>query len=671
MVKHTPPPEQEPGRTDDGSRRPASSPGWRWILLLVLVALVARSAYWTEIRSFELYETPILDAEFYVEWAEHLSGLQASPHHAEFPQQAPLYPFLLSLVLRVQDRVSIDTIVGLQFLLGTIQAVLIGLLAARIFGVATGRIAGLLAALYVPFFFNEATVMPTALHCLLVVLLLLAAQRLYLAPTARLALLTGIAAGATYLCRAESLVTIVFVGAGLLLATRFRLRRALPLGLVFTAGMAPSFLAFGLYCHSETGVFRVMPMSGGLNLYVGANPEARGTAEPPSSLARNREFIVEDARKMTERELGREVTFDEISTHLKSKVFAFIRERPGDYLYLLLTKLWLFVHGQEVSDILHYRFMDSVSVTKKVLSLLFDFRLLGPLSLLGMALALGQLRGSLVLYLGVLGTAMVILVFAVATRYRLPAAPAFLCFAGFALRDLAAALRSPGRLARKSGLVLGFLLLFIVQNAPATALDIRTGQVWINVGNIRRRAGNLDGALDAYRTAIEVEPASYAALMLQGEIHHERGEIEEARRAYSEVTRRFPSVLNAWMNLGIVHLEAGEHGLAIRCFGEASRLDPQSSEPLHALAVALGKSERWEEAVAPSRAALERSPEDPALLNQLAWTLFNRPGRTREQLEEARDHCERAVDIATARALPELTSYRDTLERVRKALRLD
>jgi tetratricopeptide (TPR) repeat protein len=133
---------------------------------------------------------------------------------------------------------------------------------------------------------------------------------------------------------------------------------------------------------------------------------------------------------------------------------------------------------------------------------------------------------------------------------------------------------------------------------------------WINLGVIRRRLGDLPGAEEAYRRALEADheaPITYqnlAALYSHqgnytaakevlaladqrsnrnpytyldlGDFSLRQGDLDAAERFYRRALRLDSKLVEAHAAMGLYAVEAGEMGLARRSLRKARRLDPES-----------------------------------------------------------------------------------------------
>ncbi|MCA9492479.1 MAG: tetratricopeptide repeat protein [Myxococcales bacterium] len=154
----------------------------------------------------------------------------------------------------------------------------------------------------------------------------------------------------------------------------------------------------------------------------------------------------------------------------------------------------------------------------------------------------------------------------------------------------------------------------------ALELDDRLGPAWVNLGVARRRHGDQDGAERAYRRAIELEPDQLSAWRNLGMLLRLEGRTDAAAELLSLADRpgrRDPFTL---LVLGDWSLEAGDVEGADRFFRRAWTLAPNHPEILAARAeAALGAGElerawRW------SRRAQRADADNPrvaAVLRQL------------------------------------------------------
>ena len=121
------------------------------ILILVLAALF-RLLYFTELSRSPFFRHPVLDAQYYTDWAEKLawSGFEPLPDY----QGNPLYPYFLALCFRVFGTGPYFPRL-VQHALGVLTCLLVFQAGKSLFRPGTALLAAFLYALYVPALFYE------------------------------------------------------------------------------------------------------------------------------------------------------------------------------------------------------------------------------------------------------------------------------------------------------------------------------------------------------------------------------------------------------------------------------------------------------------------------------------------------------------------------------------
>jgi protein O-GlcNAc transferase len=198
------------------------------------------------------------------------------------------------------------------------------------------------------------------------------------------------------------------------------------------------------------------------------------------------------------------------------------------------------------------------------------------------------------------------------------------------------------------------------------------------LGNERRAAGDLEGAIESYRRALQLEPHHVASLYNLGLVLRETKRLEEAERCFRRVCELEPRDADALLHLAslldarssvaeaaiayrkVVALDAGNAGAwlclgaicvetsteeAIRCLETCLRLEPETASAHHHLGRALKKLGRAERAAGAYRRALELAPASETH-NDLGNLLLDE-GR----LAEAAGHYREALGLWPENAL--------------------
>jgi hypothetical protein len=259
--------------------------------------------------------------------------------------------------------------------------------------------------------------------------------------------LLGAVGGMATITRPPLLVCVVACSVWLLIR-HWRRRAGVTAIWQTIAGLAVGFtvvtLPVALACQEVTGSFRVLPAGGGLNLYIGNNPDATQTeaARPWAEFERLRSLP------------AREGSYDLYArqAHFHDRIFTYLRTDPVGFLRGLLRKAGQFISARELTGILDvylYRTWSTVHrlLTWRIGAFGFPFGVLLPLSVIGMIGCRKRLGAPLLLCL-VFFAALTILV-RYEARYRIPLVPLLAIGAAAGVSWLAAQVRK----ARWSALV--------------------------------------------------------------------------------------------------------------------------------------------------------------------------------------------------------------------------
>ncbi len=186
-------------------------------------------------------------------------------HAYRTAEHPPLFPLALALVSRLGgDTLLAHRIAGC--VIGSVAAVLIGMLGARVAGPRTGLIAALLAAVYPPLITADGLVMSEPLFVALVAAALLVAMRTRLIGGLRWAVALGAVIALATLTRGEGLLLVPLLGwPAVWGASRGRVGRVAALSATVVLVLAPWLVRNVIVFH------RVMLAADANTLIAGAN----------------------------------------------------------------------------------------------------------------------------------------------------------------------------------------------------------------------------------------------------------------------------------------------------------------------------------------------------------------------------------------------------------------
>lgn len=113
------------------------------------------------------------------------------------------------------------------------------------------------------------------------------------------------------------------------------------------------------------------------------------------------------------------------------------------------------------------------------------------------------------------------------------------------------------------------------------------------------------------------------------------GSYDLAIQQYEQILAIHPGSLDALLRMGELHRQKGEFDTALTIFEKAHQLDASQPLPIIRMADALDSAGRTAESVPLYRRALALRPEDPILMNNLAYLLARKGSNLDEALELA------------------------------------
>ncbi len=139
-------------------------------------------------------------------------------------------------------------------------------------------------------------------------------------------------------------------------------------------------------------------------------------------------------------------------------------------------------------------------------------------------------------------------------------------------------------------------------------LDPRNPSYLTGLGDLRRRLGDLEGALDMFRRAQAVSPEDPAILVELARLELDRGRPEAAEELVAAARQLAPEELAAAYTHARVAAARGEHELAVERYRQTLALDASHRDARLHLAIELGRLGRLDEARSELVTMIERWP---------------------------------------------------------------
>jgi len=315
--------------------------------------------------------------------------------------------------------------------------------------------------------------------------------------------------------------------------------------------------------------------SGGINFYIGNNSDADGFSASLPPPYRNK-WQIRDIRYLAETETGRTMTDSEISSFYYHKGWDWIKSKPGAFTALYLKKLYLSVNNLELSNnrnlALFFRSIAVLRYSPLDFALLVSFAVFGLLALIFNREADSRLVFMVlyaVLYI------LVISLFFINARFRLPILPILFIFAGEAAVRIFNLFRSRRYQVKYIFIALAAIAagMFSRGNVAAIARDdISTGL--FNQANYALYSGRTEQAVEMYRRALAANP-DYPDIRLNlGAAYLKLGRADSAAVYFQRELNRFPQTAAAYSNLASLAYLDSAYARALEYADRALSLRP-------------------------------------------------------------------------------------------------
>ncbi len=631
-------------------------PHWLLFGLVLALALGLRVANLADISNSPFFTRPVIDGQAYDTWA--MAIVQGKAPAAPFYQD-PLYPYSLALIYSIFGH-SYWAVYLFQLGLALVLLLLVYDTARLLFDWRAGIAAAAMAALYRPFIFYESQIEKTALAVFLTALFLWLLVR-SLVPRSSpnpgprpltpflWPLATGLALGLAALTRANTLLFAPFLPLVLLLNRQSpivnrqsRLVAALFSVLGVLVVIAPVSIRNSILARE----FTLTTAQAGQNLYIGNSQyNTTGQYQAPPWVRPNPEFEQPDFAEYASKTAGRTLSPAGVSRFYTRAALGWATNHARDFTKLLWRKTVLYFNNFEVPDNQDIYFFARYSWVLRLP--LLSFGLVFGLGLAAMVLlARGLARLSMTVFF--FGYAASVIVFFVFSRYRIPALPALLPFAGAMLPWLADSVRTrpspraprpafPARLAGGLALILAAfaLTLYPVHHGSGKT---EAAQSLTNLAAMYYHEGDTAKAVATYEEALRTQPGHGETSRNLGIIMLGHGSVDRAFGLLTDAARADPSNPTTHVYLGRIYQRQGRLEAAYTEFRQAVGFAPGRVEFRFELATALQELDNYSQALAQYDTMIQLAPDNPVVRHNFAVCLYNmgRIDDARVQLEAAR-----------------------------------
>lgn len=641
-----------------------------FMLITVFAALLLRMLYMVQFADSPLFGIPLgADVQEYDKWAKEI--LSGNILWAQLQIHAPLYPFFLAVLYSLfkidylyvrlfQSIICFMAFIPLYFILSGMRG---GDEKKRDF---TPEIFILLAALYTPLIYYQAELVSENLLLPLICLSIYFIYRAEKSTEQKDGILffvtAGIFAGLAAITHPLSLFFIFFE---IIYLTVKNLRsgtvfmKGLRLSLIFAVAAFIMTTPVWIYNSCISGKIEFIQKNGGLNFYLGNNPDANGLCYLRPGPEWDKTHL-DAEKKAAEKGISKDRVFVDES-------FKYITEHPFKWFKTVIGKafyVWNFREFSAGADMPQIRYFTGIQKYTAWLG--------GILLILALA---GFIRGFFCIEFLKKYRHFIMLavsfwlaqtIFVTSGRYRVPMYPAFFLFAAY----LITAVYSRPKFLNVVILFVAAGIVFIPH--PSISRDKEEAEAAGIIGEAFMVSGNSEKAMEYLQKAVSGPVKWSRNYNLIGTLFMKNGSYDDAVKMFKKAVDSDREDPLAYMNIAILYSEKNNRDKAENFFRKAFEKKANSPEVLYNYAFFLHKNGKMTEAYEKLKECLKFDPANRKALNNIGiiCLLKGSPREAANYLEKAHRIEPRNPDILTnlAAAYYSAGNYAEGDKNISKAL---
>lgn len=545
---------------------------------ITVAAILALGLIWRLIYFYEILQSPYgnnltLDSLIHHDWAVKLSSGQWL--HDEVFFRAPLYPYFLGLIYSVFNN-SQTAAKLIQMLLGCLSCLLIYHIAKKVFNPKTALIALVLSSFYGMFMYFENELLIVSLIIFLGLLAFLCLIKAGESSKLSHWFLAGLFLGLSAIARPNILLFVVCLPPWIYFILRQkttlqRIRQFTKFTVMLAMGCIIPILPVTLHNYFVGKDSVLIASQGGLNFYIGNNPESDGRTAVAPGTRDTWWGGYEDQISKAKKGLGNpNAKPSEISRFWYTQGLTFILNEPLTFFKLMLKKLYFFWNAHEIGNNRGIHFVTRYSSI--FIYFTFKFWLVCPLAIAGIFLSLRRKLNVSLLLIFVISYMVSIVIFFVCARYRMPVIPFLIVFASYAVYEWLQSILSNGHfreLVRQPTLrtsVATFVVVALVIQ-PITVSKGDTAAGYFNEGEAYRMKNDFYNAIKCYEKAKSINPGYLKAHINMGNVYMDSlNNYGAAEKIFLEAAQISPTSHRLFYNMGILYLKMQDREKARQYF---------------------------------------------------------------------------------------------------------
>ncbi len=426
-------------------------------------------------------------------------------------------------------------------------------------------------------------------------------------------------------------------------------KRLIPIAILF-AGLLTVILPVTIRNYAVGKDVVLISYQGGVNFWIGNNDQADGkTAGAPGYFKAQGEYqdnVKFSSRRVAENDLGKELKPSQISSYWYKKGFEYIAKHPDGFIRLFIKKLYFIWNSYEIES---NRNLYSQREYSSLLSILlwhtllgFPFGLIAPLALAGIYIMIRKWERRYLLLLGILFSyQLVLILFFITSRFRVPTLPFLIILAAFAIDYFITNIKRKNikltipLIIFIAGLLISNSLLFGVkpqntsrsnqalaamymrQNMPDSAVVYAQRAIEENpndpaglifLGTAYEQMRDYSRAAEAFEKAIVLSPDDAFAQDHLGYAYYRLGEYQQALLHCRNALEIDSNIIDIYTHLGNIYKDLGQTDSAFMILRKGYQIDSSNVTFLNNYAMILRENKTYDRAIAILERAVEIAP---------------------------------------------------------------
>ena len=361
------------------------------------------------------------------------------------------------------------------------------------------------------------------------------------------------------------------------------------------------------FANYENGDIVLIASQGGINFYIGNNPQSDGTSAVVPEFGWNWQY--RQCVGLAERQTGEKLTPSQVSSFYYRKGLNFWRKDFWNALKLLGKKILLLFGATEIGNNGNIYFLSRGSPIFYLILFGFGWGLFIPFAIIGIFGKKFENK-SLLVWIVIIYSFGIVLFF-VCSRFKLPLIPPIILFAAAGIDYLVEKIR--GRNYYTIAIVLFLGILTFVDFFGWRRLDDPLSH--FALGNIYFRSGKLDAAKSEYNRTLAMNPNFRGVHLNLGAMYFKLGEIDSAKVEFIKEVQCEGEICRALSNLGVIERIKSNLSSALSYGRQALEKCPDNPDVIYNYALTLYISKDYNTADSLLFELCNRSCDDVRMMN--------------------------------------------------------